>query len=234
MPHNRFIVGQSRVAIAGGQVNFLEHRENGAAATTFSFSGFALGAEDPTRRIVCVVGGHRSQSVARTIASIALDGSPLTIHTQISAGDPGPSANAAICMGIASIAVPTGTTGTLVVNLDSNGDGIHVSTWRMVDLVSGTPYATATGAANGGNPSTTLAVPAQGVIVAGYSGCIPTTGTVSWTGATEDWDEDVECAGSDWWGSGASQYGLAADPARAISVSGPATGREIVIAASWR
>ena len=245
---NRFISGHSRTPSAGGggggALLFVAHYENGAATTTYSsWNGLATvstGTAAADRLIVAIVCGQRTQSVARTLSSITLDGTPMTIHRQSSAGDASPSANPSLCMGIASLLVPTGTTAAVTATFNSNCAGAHLTIYRLTGLVSNTPYATSASSSNGSNPATTLDIPGNGLLLAGYSGSAPGSGgsapaAGTWSGvSTEDWDEGTEGSSTTFWGSSASQTGMSAEVARAISVTNAATGHEIVIAGSWR
>lgn len=159
---------------------FLQAADDGTNLTTYTFAGQNLGAADAGRYIVVCV--ESRASLARTISTVTVGGVSASIAVQVSNGN-----NVA---GIAIAAVPTGTTGDVVVTFSGSVLRAAVQLYRVLGIDSATPADFDSSAA--ADPTVNLDVPAGGVAF----GCVLTTstGTTAWTGLTEDHDSVVESA----------------------------------------
>jgi hypothetical protein len=133
-------------------------------------------------------------------------------------------------MGIA--AVPTGTTGNVVVTMSGNMSRCGIGLWRIIGLVSAVNHDsinTIVGADN--NPTGTIDVPANGIVIAQAYNQGATLRTVTWAGVSEDYDEEVSSGRSHHGGSVGS---LGAETGRTITAAFDASaGAATLLAASW-
>ena len=112
-------------------------------------------------------------------------------------------------------AVPTGTSGDVVVTYGGGQLRSTCSVYRVTGAVL-SPFDTATeGGASGTDRNVTIDVEAGGIIIGSY--CVQPTppGTGTWTGLTEDYEGTVEFVSA----TAASDEFASAQTARAISVS---------------
>lgn len=145
----------------------------------WKFTSLSFGAADSTRRIVVVVTWTHS-SGTRTIKEATIGGIAATIHRNYS-----PATGRGI--GIISAEVPTGTTGTVIVNLTGNsgiGGSCGISVYRLLNCTSSNGNETSTS-------PTTVSVGYGDVVISGAY-FDSASGTVSWTGATEDAETDQD------------------------------------------
>ena len=159
--------------------NFLQAASSTADLTTYTFSSQNLGAADAARHIVVCVESRSANAI--TISSVTVGGVSASIVAQRTEGS-GPSN----VSGIAIAAVPSGTSGDVVVTLSAGAVRAAIQMYRLVGF-SATAHDTVTGAA----APLTLDIPANGVAI----GCgVVSSGSAScvWTGITEDHDANVE------------------------------------------
>jgi hypothetical protein len=164
---------------APAEIAFLQSASSTANATTYTFSSQNLGTADAGRYIAVGVGGRGFAS----ISSVTVGGVSATIVSQLENGS---SSNVA---GIAIAAVPTGTTGDIVVTWNEAGLRMGISVYRITNLTSPTISDVSTSTAN--DPSVTLDIPVNGIGM-GMALAQTSSGTASWTGMTEDADFNVE------------------------------------------
>ena len=166
------------------EVSLTANAIDATSATVYTFSTQALGVAAADRIIVV---GAFSTNVARTISTITVGGVSATLTVAQSNGGGEQSE-------LWQAAVPTGTTGDIVVTWSGGVVGMGIGVWRIVSAASA---AHDTGGDANSNPATdTLDIPASGVAI-GFVGAASTGGTVTWTGLTERYDAlGVEAAGS--------------------------------------
>ena len=210
--------------------SFLTTAANGSTLTTYTFSSQTLGTAVADRHIIAQVCG----SVTGTdgIASVTIAGVSATLVKQELH-----TANTDDVNSIWIAAVPTGTTGDVVVVMNSLSGRCGIGLYKATGLGSATPHASASDSTSyGANPapSTTIDCEAGGIIIAvSYIGNTPTTSGVSWAGVTEDYETVVEANA---WESGASdefgsiQTGLTITPSW---TNGSGFAQASVIVASW-
>lgn len=210
-------------------VTYEAHYEEDVTTPAVTFSNVDIGTASEDRLVVIVAGGITNR---RTIDSITINGSPMAMHKSI-AGIGTAAADPALA--IASLVVSTGTTATVVVNFSGSQSGSFIGVHTITGYQSATPQDSASSSTSGGtDPAVSLDVPSGGTIVAAYATNGSSLSSVTWTGvSTEDFDEAIDSSLNDWWGSAAHQSNVSAEDDRLISVSGPSTGRQLLVAASW-
>lgn len=147
--------------------------------TTYTFTAEPLGAADSARYIIVTIGSRGA--AARTINSVTIGGVTATVITQ--------PQNSPHTVGIAIAAVPTGTTGDIVIVFSGAEQRCGISTYRAIGI---NPTPTDTKTSTAANPAATLNVPANGIAI-GVAMTLQTGAPVcTWTGLTEDVDETIE------------------------------------------
>lgn len=164
-------------------LTFLQHTENVTPATTFTFAGQNLGAADVTRRIVVAV-TWGDAATAATLSSATIAGVAATLHTPVLGSIAGR------CSMISAL-VPTGTSGSIVINLSGGTpDRCSIGVYRAINETVATPHAEASDtSASSGVFTTTINIPANGWVVAVCAPAAAVTPTAdTWVGVTEQYD----------------------------------------------
>jgi hypothetical protein len=157
------------------------HAEDSVDRSTFTFSSQSLGTASDDRRIV--VGIHTGGT--GTISSVSIGGVSATRLTRSLDG----SGNELCALWIA--AVPTGTTGDVVVVWSTTTTNCAIGVWAVYGLVSNTAFAVASTGTSATDPaSVTIDIPQLGGVV-GFARCVTNTNPFTWTGLTEDFDDNV-------------------------------------------
>lgn len=194
--------------------------------TTYTFSSMSFGAAHSSRIIVCTVGSVATAS-SPSISSFTIGGVSAT-QAKFATTDVGGDV---IKTAIYYAAVPTGTSGDVVITWSDGMDSCEIGLYRMINNLSATPYHTNSGATTSGTSvSTTLNIPAQGFAV-GVEASESTTSNVTWTGLTEDYDLLVDGGRK---GSGASSFPHAAETGKTITAATSTTTYHGLCVASWR
>jgi hypothetical protein len=182
--------------------------------STFTFNSQAFGSAATDRIvIVSVMGGNGS---AGTISSVTIGGVSASILVQVS--------DANLTGGIAVAAVPTGTTGSVVVNMSTTRGGCAIGIW------SATGQVAASGVAVGSNTDLaelTLAAEIGGFVIAMCGNLNSSSRTATWAGVTENFDNDAVIDGRH---SGASDTLSLASVSLQPTLSGAATSKVFVAA----
>jgi hypothetical protein len=159
-------------------LTFTDHATDTANLTTYTFSARAIGTAASDRRVhVLVHGGGVGDT---TLSSVTVGGVSATINVQASSGQH--------TSAIATAAVPTGTTGDVVVTFSGGkarcGIGVYASTGLSSETAVDTDSSTA-------DPATaTLTSVAGGFVLALAAG--DNSSSLTWTNVTEDYDEVFE------------------------------------------
>jgi hypothetical protein len=185
--------------------------------TTYTFTSHAVGAADPTRRVVVVCHWSRATSVG-TLNSATIGGVGATIHVQ----DGGAGIGGKVA--IISALLPTGTTATIALTFSSAQDRCSIGVYRAINETSASPTATASDNTVSGNQfDLTINVPNNGWIVAGVNANQSGSGMQwGWTGVTEQYDDpygDAAAVSR----SGGFASGLALQVGRSVVALGTAT-----------
>lgn len=192
-----------------------------ANASTYTFSAQNLGTASSDRYIICTI-GSRIGSADLNLNSVTIGGVSATIVIQ--------ETNFTTNSGLAAIAiaaVPTGTTGDVVVTLDGTAARCLISLYSATDLSSATAHEAL--ANTGVNPTIALDVPTDGFAIAIATQWTATT--TAWTGLTERLDTTSESnttysIADDAFVSGATDQTITAD----FTTNGQ---NPVMVAASW-
>jgi hypothetical protein len=170
---------------APAAVSFIALTHDTGNVTTYTFSGASLGAEAADRYIFVTITAASSTGTARTISSGSIGGVAASIAVQ-----QGAASSSGMTAAIMLAAVPTGTTGDVVVTLSGAGGSCDIGVYRVTGLGSATAFDTAVNSdeAGGGVVSTTIDVPGNGFVI-GVAMFEADVATTTWVGASENYDE---------------------------------------------
>lgn len=204
------------------EFSFIAATESGANTNIYTFSSASLGVADTNRHIVVVTGSDGNDGDETTAVTVA--GVSATKIVQ-AVGPSGNGGNSAIWIA----AVPTGTTGDIVVTYDAGQLASAIAVYRLVNY-SATAYDTASDTT--GDPSSvTIDVAADGVVIAGNL-IEESVGTAVWIGVTENYDSDLFADASIHY---ASDKFTSAQTNMTVSCEGTSTSTEhYLVAASFR
>ena len=149
-------------------------------ASSFTFSGVALGTAASNRHIV--IAALTATASGADANSVTVGGVSASLVVRASGGD-----NSRAELWIAS--VPSGTTGDVVITWSTAKDRCGYAAWAMYGA-NASAHDTATDADT--TPSFTIDVPAGGYLIAAATPTISggsAVATATWTGVTENFDE---------------------------------------------
>jgi len=150
-----------------------------SSLTTYTFPAQSLGAADPGRRIVVAASGQRLGSPSG-VSSLTIGGvsaSPVVARQTGNGNDHTVEFWAA--------AVPTGTSGNVVVTFNAGHLRCHVSVFRLLDAAA-TAHDTDSATNSSAAVSASIDIPAGGVALAAAFDNGNTS--YAWTNLTERWD----------------------------------------------
>ena len=196
-----------------------------ASQTTYTFGAFTMPRAG--RFVLCVV---CDAGVAnRTFNSATVNGVGATIHVNQAGGKSSITTSiSAIC----SIPLSAGSTGNIAVTFSNNMTVCNIAGYALLDLISGTPTATAgnaTSAAGAGatSLSTSINIPGNGILIGVASA---NNATITLSGVTQDGTSDVSVLKS---AVGSNQQ-MTAETGRSVSASHGGTASAFAIAfAAW-
>jgi hypothetical protein len=207
------------------------YRENTGTNSLFNFNATDVKAAAVDRLLVISVSLGKSISPVRSVLSVTVNGVAATIQVSVDSGHATVDGEPNVSLAIATYPLPTGTTADIVVTATGNVDGCSIGARAVYGLGSFVPFDTASNASNGSNPTTTIDVPNNGIVIGGYAGVGGTPAASTWTGlSTKTVDESLSVGV---WCSQAEQTNLGAQTGRTIAVANAASGREAVIAISF-
>lgn len=205
------------VAAAGLDIQRVDQGIVNAPSNTQTLTARALGGADADREIIFMLCGRDNTGVP---TSVTIGGIAATKREEVQSGSYG--------LSVWTAAVPTGTTGDIVISWPAsqsrmgfgvyrmvNGNPVPVSTGEIVDEVSGTTL------------SRSPTIPADTVLLAMAAG--GTSGqTHSWSGATEEYEAYMS-------GTNISAFSLArsdtpGSPTLTVTYSGASTSRAMLYA----
>jgi len=175
-------------------VTFADHAVDLTSATTYTFTSRALSTAASSRKIVVAIAGYTGTT---TVSSVTVGGvsATLVVQKQVNAA----SANAELWIA----AVPTGTTGTVVVTWGAGRTGCGIGLYAVYGInPTASNTATASDAATAASITASLNIPATGVAIAVSTSSQAGGVTQSWTNLTKNYDEQME-TGSAGYQSGA-------------------------------
>lgn len=194
--------------VSGGLVSDLSQTDTGASGvdgTSFTFSSKALGAAD-ANRVIIIAGSFRA-ATAVTVSSLTVGGVSATLD--IEARETSSGVTEAF---VAHAAVPTGTTGDVVLTLSASTARAAITVYRVTKYAAATPSKTGSGTrgVSDGTMTANLTAPDIGfqigaAYIAGTSAtqqthtsasanggavasitCASVGNTATWTGLNED------------------------------------------------
>lgn len=165
----------------------------------------SFGAASASRRMVAVI--HWLEGGTHfTLSSATIGGVAATLHAQ------GGHSGGVTGFGIAiiSAAVPSGTSGVVDCTFSGAPSAVFCGVYRLVGLVSGTPTDIDQDEAVGttSDKNVTITVADAGIVIAGFSGSTNANSSVSWTGVTEQYDDDPSIHRSSGFASGLAAQNL--------------------------
>lgn len=165
-----------------GEFAYLQSDNSTVDASTYTFSSENLGTPDPYRYIILTIESRKTGALT-TITSVTIAGITAAIAVQQNVI----TSNTTVC-GIAIAAVPTGSSGDIVVNFGATMVRCVINVYRATRLRSLTANDTKSSTDNA--PTCNLGIQARGFAVGGALSATSTSAT--WTGLTEDYDAQVE------------------------------------------
>lgn len=191
---------------------FLTTDTSSANSTTYTFSSLTFGTAAADRYIVACFTTRGGGSNA-DIDSVTIGGVTATEVINATA------LQATVWNGTAIFiaAVPSGTSGDVVVTYNVSTLRCGCSLYRLTGLGSATAHDTASDTTfSGGELTDTIDVPAGGIVIAASGQDSGTTPGYTWTGVTEEYDEAVE---ANFDHSGGIETGLAVETGRTITAA---------------
>lgn len=156
-------------------LDFTDSDTSSADQSTYTFTNRAIGPANNNRLVVVVTQAGNNGS---RVSSVQIGGVAATELVDVATNGP--------CAIYARV-VPTGTTATIAITYNASQNGCLFQVYTITGLSSTTPVSTYSATNN--DPSTTINVPAGGIVIAGAHSDANTTAT--WTGADEDFDGTV-------------------------------------------
>jgi hypothetical protein len=161
---------------------FLQFASDTSDATTYTFASQNLGAADSGRYIIAVV--HCRSTSSATLSSASIAGVSATIVVQNNTIGVTRNVSAIIIA-----AVPSGTTGDVVITFSSGALRCGIQLYRVlgIDGLAASDSDSSTAAA----PSVSIDIPEGGIAIAGASSASGSA-TCTWTNLDEDSDSIIE------------------------------------------
>lgn len=208
-------------AFASG--SFLQSTSSGTDLQTYTFSSQNLGTASSDRYILVAIVARDSENNI-SINSLTVGGVTATISTQAARND---TSNSSL-VGIGIAAVPTGTTGDVVVQFNTTVLRCGIALYSATAL-NPTYYGKSSVALN--DPSTTVNVPANGYVLA-VGTTASATATATWTGLTENVDAAVGAEASRIYAA-SDNFATAQTPLTVTATIGTGESNSIMAVSSW-
>lgn len=197
---------------------------SGSGTATVTFSGISFGTAASTRMVVATF-GMALTSLGSTITSVTIGGITATQAAYIeNTGQAGASA-------IFYAAVPTGTTGNIVITASSVLGAVQLGVYRLSGLNSNTPVNTCTVQFTGSSlTNCNTNVSANGFLIAQNTNLLGATSVLA--GVTVDINSTPP--GGQNFSAGSFTEGNSAETPRTVSVHPGGVDRVTFVTASWR
>lgn len=164
--------GGATVSAPAATITYAATAHTGSGATSYTYSSFSLSTADATRKVVVAC---NSGFGTRTVSSITVGGVSATYVRR--------QAGAAYSVELWEAAVPTGTTGDIVVVWSGAQNFCSIGVWAVYNAAS-TVTATAVSTANPLSASVTVSDGGVSIGAANASDAA----TATWTELTENYD----------------------------------------------
>jgi len=147
---------------------------------TLNFTGLSFGAENPTRRIIAVLGWIRGTGGSLSTCTIG------GVSANLAVRGTGFNSNSFSDIWIAD--VPTGTSGTVALSGVSGNWAAYCAVYQALHLRSNAPVSTDSD--GNGALSMSVGVPSRGIVVAtARVAAFGSVGTNSWSGIPRDFNQ---------------------------------------------
>ncbi len=191
--------------------------------STYTFSAQDIGAE-AADRLVIVGLTHNRVSGGFKLSSATIGGVSATIHVAQFSGS-GFTVGGAII----SAEVPSGVSADIILTMEGTLANCQISVYRATGLVSSTSHDTDSARQDEGTgPTLQVNVPSNGILVA-VAATVTDTLTASWTGATEDIDQDAGEIRQ----TSASESGLPSETSRNVKSLWSGSADNAILVATW-
>ncbi len=213
---------QPAVVVGPPVLNFITHLEDASGSASPTFTGASIGTASADRLVIVAVGFHKGSGTwsANPITSVTIGGVTATqVGSQVLYSG---TATGVVCF--FALAVPSGTTATIVVNMAAVTLAGGIVIWNATGLSSQTVSNTQN---DNATPLTqSLVIPATGFGVGFAAG--ESTTSWSWTNMTER--SDATASAGIWNGSGADTTSTGSVSVTATNSAGT---RIAMVLASW-
>lgn len=222
MPGVNFQVLQAMAASASyPSISYISNNSVTTNSTSHTFTAQSIGSTGNNRHIIVSISGY--QSSVGALSSATIGGVSATIAVQ---------ANGTNTVSVIIIAaVPTGTTGDIVLSWATNTQNVGIAVHRVVDLTSATANTTGSDTTlSAGACSFTLNNNANAVMVASAVS-IDGTAWGTWSsGLTEDSDQYIASSNA---AAAASGFFASANTPYTVTATAGTGTRGVVVAATW-
>lgn len=208
-------------------IDFLQSAVATPNQQTYTFSSQSFGAEAADRYIIVYASARDTGSAGtESITSVTVAGAAATEVIQTS----NEQTNTTVA-GLFIVAVPTGTTGDIAIELNETMVSCGYIAYRATGIEA-LATDTTTNAPASGDPSTTIDILAGGFAIGGVTVAVEATRSAAWTGLTEDVEELIEGNG---FHSSAHDTFVSETLGQAVSVDLETNPIEaILVAAAWQ
>lgn len=217
-----------RRASGGPTVVYVASGHQAGAGDPVTFSTQALGVAAANRHIIVGIGLSNN---SRTISGVTVGGVAATLAVAKATAGFGISGFGSIQMWTYIAAVPTGTTGDIVIDLSASTEHVGFVAWAAYGLTSATPTDSANfeSASDGAIASSTaVAIPARGIVVA-HGMNEAATDTHAWVISGDASPEDVDSATTNYHTAASARFAVAeATP----TISCDPTGTQVAVQAA--
>lgn len=211
----RVSYGSGSVAVASP--SYVTSTTANTSTSSQSFAGISIGTAASNRYVIAAIFESKASGSwsADPISSVTIGGISATLAgTQVT--------NNANVVALFYANVPTGTTATFAWTLAANTIDTVLGVYRVVDLVSSTPTATASSTAI--PPAASLAIPTNGFGI-GFAG-VNASSSFTWTNMTENFDSVV--------GSSTASGALNTSSGTSTRTATPGTNdKQVLTLAAW-
>ena len=180
----RRLMMMTQPSSADMSLSFLQSNSDAAGGTSWTFSSESLGAASADRSILVCFGSRKVGTASYAVSSVTVGGVSATEIISAVAS----STNSTIAS-IWRADVPTGTTGDVVVTVDTSSIRAAIALYRCTGITSSSANATDTDIVVGVSNMSTAATAGGFAVACGMTGVSPATHT--WLGFTEDCDFQV-------------------------------------------
>jgi len=199
-------------------ITFIGSTDQITNGITQTYTSHSIGTASSDRLVVVGIASQCSSNA--TISGLTIGGVSATLVAN--------AADLRLPVAMFSLLVTSGTTADIVATYSSSQNTSTIGVWTITGLSSTTAHDTGSSLAL--PPTDTLDIPAGGVAI-GVAGQNDSTGTFSWTGLTEDYDQQPESLIS----SGASDLFASQQTGLTITATPTSADTDIGLCiASWR